>query len=230
MDGEKVRFDNGKWIVPDSPIILFAEGDGIGPEISNSARSIVDAAVSKAYGPSKKINWSEILIGEKARSKYGNGIPKEQMAKLEEYRILLKGPLTTVVGGGERSLNVTIRMTLDLYANIRPVRYIKGIESPIKNPESVDMVIFRENTDDIYTGIEWKEGSAEAAKLREFLSSSFGISISADSGIGIKPISRTKTERITRAALNYEIKNKRRSVTIMHKGNIMKYTEGAFRE
>ena len=230
MDGEKVRFENGKWVVPGKPIILFAEGDGIGPEISLSARSIVDAAVNKAYGPSKRICWSEILIGEKAQIKYGQGIPKEEMDKLEKYRVLLKGPLTTVVGGGNRSLNVTIRMYLDLYANIRPVKYIKGIESPIKSPESVDMVIFRENTDDIYTGIEWKAGSPEAAKVRGFLSENFGISVAADSGIGVKPISKAKTERIARAALNYAIKNKRRSVTIMHKGNIMKYTEGAFRE
>ncbi len=228
--GEKIVFENGKWIVPNNPIILFAEGDGIGPEISLSARAVVDAAVKAAYNGSRMIEWSMILIGEKARAESGSGIPKESMEKLMQHKVLLKGPLTTEVGGGGRSLNVTIRMALDLYANIRPVKYIKGIESPIKNPESVDMVIFRENTDDIYKGIEWKSDSPEAKEIRSFLLDKFGVVVSEDSGIGIKPISKAKTVRIAKAALNYAINNSRRSVTIMHKGNIMKYTEGAFRE
>ena len=230
MVGEKIKFNGGKWTVPDNPSILFASGDGIGPEVSASAKMITDAAVSKSYAKSKRIEWIDIEIGEVAEKRYGNGITESAKKMLTEYRVLLKGPLTTPVGSGSRSFNVAIRMLLDLYANIRPVRYIKGIESPIKRPENVDMVIFRENTDDIYRGIEWRYDSKEAERLREILKRDFKVELEADTGIGIKPISRMKTERITRMAMNYAITNRRRSITIMHKGNIMKYTEGAFRE
>ncbi len=228
-DGEKIAFADGRWNVPDNPVMLYAKGDGIGPEITAVALAVTDAAVNKAYGGSRRMEWKEVLAGDAAVEKYGSGLPDETKALLEEYRLLLKGPLTTPVGSGFRSLNVTIRMMLDLYANIRPVKYIPGLESPLKKPESVDMVIFRENTDDIYTGIEWKYDSPEAGKVREFMKG-MGINIDADAGIGLKPMGRAKTERITRMALKYAIDNKRRSVTIMHKGNIMKYTEGAFRE
>lgn len=230
MVGEKIKFNGGKWTVPDNPSILFASGDGIGPEVSLSAKMITDAAVSKSYSGSKRIDWIDIEIGEAAEKRYGNGITESAKKMLTEYRVLLKGPLTTPVGSGSRSFNVAIRMLLDLYANIRPVKYISGIESPIKRPENVDMVIFRENTDDIYRGIEWRYDSKEADKLRDVLKRDFKVDLESDTGIGIKPISRMKTERITRMALEYAINNKRRSITIMHKGNIMKYTEGAFRE
>ena len=230
MVGEKIKFNGGKWTVPDNPSILFASGDGIGPEVSASAKMITDAAVFKSYAKSKRIEWIDIEIGEAAEKRYGNGITESAKKMLTEYRVLLKGPLTTPVGSGSRSFNVAIRMLLDLYANIRPVRYIKGIESPIKRPENVDMVIFRENTDDIYRGIEWRYDSKEAERLREILKRDFKVELESDTGIGIKPISRMKTERITRMAMNYAITNRRRSITIMHKGNIMKYTEGAFRE
>lgn len=230
MSGSKITFENGKWVVPDNPSILFASGDGIGPEISESARSITDAAVEKAYGSSKKIDWMEVVLGEKAIEKSGAGIPPDAESMLKEYRVILKGPLTTPVGGGTRSFNVAIRMMLDLYANIRPVKYVKGLDSPLKNPDAVDLVIFRENTDDIYTGIEWKYDSEGADKVRKFLKEGMDIDVDSDAGIGIKPIGKSKTERIARMALNYAIDNGRKSVTIMHKGNIMKYTEGAFRE
>ncbi len=227
---EKIRFYDGKWIVSDNPSILFAKGDGIGPEISDSARRIVDAAVEKAYNSSKSIGWIEIMLGEEAEKANGNGIPDKSKELLKEYRILLKGPLTTPVGGGFRSLNVTIRMMLDLYANIRPVKYINGLNSPLKNPNPVDFVIFRENTDDIYRGIEWKYNTEGAQKVRNFLKNEMGVNIEDDAGIGIKPMGKGKTVRITKMALEYAKANKRNVVTIMHKGNIMKYTEGAFRE
>lgn len=227
---EKIQFENGKWIVSDNPSILFAKGDGIGPEISDSTREIVDAAIKKAYNSSKSIDWIEIILGEEAEKESGTGIPDKAKEMLKEYRVLLKGPLTTPVGGGFRSLNVTIRMMLDLYANIRPVKYINGLNSPLKNPNSVDFVIFRENTDDIYRGIEWKYDTEEAGKVREFLRNDMHVNIEEDTGIGIKLIGREKTIRITKMALNYAIAHKRRVVTIMHKGNIMKYTEGAFRK
>ncbi len=228
--GEKISFDNGIWNVPDEPSVLLAYGDGIGPEITAVAKRVIDRAVERAYRGSKGIDWKEILIGEKAEKENGSGLPDGAKKILDEYRVLLKGPLTTPVGGGFRSLNVTIRIMLDLYANIRPVKYIEGLDSPLKNPQDVDMVIFRENTDDIYTGIEWRYDDPKLPKLKEFLKSSMGSPIDSDAGVGIKPISKSKTERIARMAIKYAIDNHRKSVTIMHKGNIMKYTEGAFRD
>jgi isocitrate dehydrogenase len=214
-----------------SPItILKIDGDGIGPEITNSAVTVIDSAVRRAYKSTKKINWLTVPAGKVAQKEFGSSLPKKTIDALKRYRLLLKGPLETPVGKGIRSLNVQLRLLLDLYANIRPVKYMNGLESPIKNPERIDMVIFRENTDDLYTGIEWPYNSSEANSLRKFLKKEFKIKLDSDAGIGIKPMSKSKTERITRMALNYAIKNRRRSVTIMHKGNIMKYTEGAFRE
>ncbi|MEM0149766.1 MAG: NADP-dependent isocitrate dehydrogenase, partial [Candidatus Micrarchaeaceae archaeon] len=224
------RFENGRWIVPEKPRILFAYGDGIGPEIMAVAKKVIDAAVRKAYGSGKSVDWKEVVIGEKAEKEGGSGLPESAKNMLEDYKVLFKGPLTTPVGGGFRSLNVTIRMLLDLYANIRPVKYIEGLDSPLKKPQDVDMVIFRENTDDIYTGIEWKYDDPKLPKLREFFQSGMNVKVDGDAGIGIKPMSKSKTERIARMAIKYAIDNHRKSVTIMHKGNIMKYTEGAFRD
>ncbi len=229
MEGN-ITFKNGKWSVPDSPRILFAYGDGIGPEIMAVAKNVVDAAVEKAYKGSKRIEWVELLLGEKAEKESGSGLPDAAKEALKDYKVLFKGPLTTPVGGGFRSLNVSIRMLLDLYANIRPVKYIDGLDSPLKRPQDVDMVIFRENTDDIYTGIEWKYDDPELPKLKSFLESDMRIKVDNDAGVGIKPISNSKTERVARMAIKYAIDNNRKSVTIMHKGNIMKYTEGAFRD
>ncbi len=228
-EGNKIEFAEGKWKVPDDPVVLYAKGDGIGPEVTAGALAVADAAIGKAYGTSKRIGWKEVVVGDAAQERYGDRLPEETKKLLDEYRLLLKGPLTTPVSKGFRSINVTIRMMLDLYANIRPVKYIQGLDSPLRKPENVDMVIFRENTDDIYTGIEWKYDSPEAGRVREFMKG-LGVSVDADAGIGLKPIGRAKTERITRMALKYALENRRRSVTIMHKGNIMKYTEGAFRE
>jgi isocitrate dehydrogenase len=229
MEGN-IIFENGKWEVPDNPKVLFAYGDGIGPEITAVAKGVIDAAVEKAYGGSKNIDWVELLLGEKAEKESGSGLPDSAKEKLKDYKVLFKGPLTTPVGGGFRSLNVTIRMLLDLYANIRPVKYIDGLDSPLKKPQDVDMVIFRENTDDIYTGIEWKYDDPELPKLKGFLKSDMNILVDSDAGVGLKPMSKSKTERVARMAIKYAIDNNRRSVTIMHKGNIMKYTEGAFRD
>ena len=226
---EKIRFQDGKWVVPDNPIIPYIEGDGIGEEVTASAISVIDAAVEKEFSGKRKILWREILAGEKALKETGERLPGSTLREIKSYRVLFKGPLETPIGSGFRSLNVEIRMLLDLYANIRPVKYVEGLESPLKKP-TVDMVIFRENTDDIYTGIEWKYNSKEAALMRSILKRDFSVEIKSDSGIGIKPMSKSKTERITRMAIRYAIANKRRSITIMHKGNIMKYTEGAFRE
>ncbi len=212
------------------PAILYAKGDGVGPEIIASAISAIDAAVRYAYGGKREISWKEIVIGKEASKKLGDPLPEKTVSMIRSHKLLLKGPLETPVGTGHRSLNVELRMLLDLYANIRPVKYLEGLKSPLSNPKAVDMVIFRENTDDIYTGIEWKYDSENARALRSFVSERYHIYLETDAGIGIKQISRSKTERITRAAIEYAIKNKRRSVTIMHKGNIMKFTEGAFRE
>jgi len=227
---EKISFENGKWLTPDHPTIPFTYGDGIGPEITAASISIINAAVEKAYNGSKSIDWLEVEAGEQAQKKYNTGLPEETLNTVKTYRIIFKGPLTTPVGSGFRSLNVTLRVMFDLYANIRPVKYIDGLDSPLKYPEKVDMVIFRENTDDIYTGIEWPYNSAEAEKVREFMKSSMNVNIDSDAGIGLKPIGKAKTQRITRMALKYAIENGRKSVTVMHKGNIMKYTEGAFKE
>ncbi len=227
---DKIEFRDGRFAVPDAPSILYTLGDGIGPEITRASIGVIDAAVEKAYGGNKKIGWIEVSAGEEAEKKMGKRLPDETLESIKEHRLLFKGPLETPVGKGFRSLNVAIRLMMDLYANIRPVKYFNGLESPLRNPEDVDLVVFRENTDDLYTGIEWQAQSEEAGRLRAFLNDSLGVKVSDDSGIGIKPISKMKTQRITRMAIKYALQNKRRSVTIMHKGNIMKYTEGAFRE
>lgn len=229
-DGEKITFDKGKWIVPDKPIILYIEGDGIGPEITQAAIKVINAAVEKAYGSKKEIKWMEVYAGEKAEKLTGNRFPQETQDMLLKYRVVLKGPLETPIGKGWKSVNVAIRLMLDLYANIRPVKYIPGLESPLTNPEKVDMIIFRENTDDLYRGIEYPYDSEEAKKIRNFLKEQFKVEIEDDTGIGVKVISKFKTQRITRLAINYAIANGRKKITIMHKGNVMKYTEGAFRE
>ena len=229
-DGGPITFENGKWKVPNKPIILYIEGDGIGPEITRSATEVIDKAVEKAYGSSREIKWFEVYAGEKAEKLTGNRFPQETQDMLLKYRVVLKGPLETPVGKGWKSVNVAIRLMLDLYANIRPVKYIPGIESPLKNAEKVDMIIFRENTDDLYRGIEYPFDSEQAKKIRKFLKEELGVEVEDDTGIGIKVISKYKTERITRLAIKYAIEHKRKKVTIMHKGNVMKYTEGAFRE
>ncbi len=228
-DSEGVKFDSGSAVVPNNPTLLYILGDGIGPEITNAAMRVIDAAVAKAYSGAKAISWLEVPAGISAEKEHGSRFPNSSAAMIKEHRILLNGPLETPVGKGIRSINVSIRMLLDLYANVRPVKYVPGIESPLRNPQNVDMVIFRENTDDIYRGIEWQYDSDNAAKIRDLLKG-FGTELEADTGIGIKPIGKRKTERVTRMALKYAISRKRRSVTIMHKGNIMKYTEGAFKD
>ena len=215
--------------VPDDPIIPFIEGDGIGPDIWAASVRVFDAAVEKAYGGAKKIAWKEVLAGEKAFNATGSWLPDETVDAFSEYLVGIKGPLTTPVGGGIRSLNVALRQTLDLYACVRPVRWFNGVPSPVKNPGQVDMVIFRENTEDVYAGKELEANSEGAAKLLEFLETEFGWEIRPDSGIGIKPISITGSKRLIRAAIKYAIANGRKSVTLVHKGNIMKFTEGAFR-
>jgi len=226
-EGEKIEYRDGKLIVPDNPIIPYFVGDGIGKDVVPAAMEVLNVAAEKIK---REIVWFEIYAGEDAHKIYGSYLPDETLNAIREFRVALKGPLTTPVGGGYRSLNVTIRQVLDLYANVRPVYYLKGVPSPLKNPENVDLVIFRENTEDVYAGIEWRRGSEEALKVIKFLAREFGISIREDSGIGIKPISEFATKRLVRLAIKYAIENKRRSVTLVHKGNIMKYTEGAFRD
>ncbi len=226
-EGERIRYEDGRLVVPDNPIIPYIEGDGIGRDVVPAALMVLDAAAEKI---GKEIVWFEIYAGEKAYKIYGEYLPQDTLNAIREFRVALKGPLTTPVGGGYRSLNVAIRQTLDLYACVRPVYYIKGVPSPIKNPEKVNLVIFRENTEDVYAGIEWKMGSDEARKVIEFLEREFGIKVRRDSGIGLKPISEFATKRIVRLAIRYAMENGRRVVTLVHKGNIMKYTEGAFRE
>ncbi|WP_456329419.1 isocitrate dehydrogenase (NADP(+)) [Archaeoglobus sp.] len=226
-NGEKIRYENGKLIVPDNPIIPYFEGDGIGKDVVPAAIKVLDAAAEKI---GKEVVWFKVYAGEDAYKLYGNYLPEDTLNAIREFRVALKGPLTTPVGGGFRSLNVTIRQVLDLYANVRPVYYLKGVPSPIKHPEKVNFVIFRENTEDVYAGIEWPRGSEEALKLIKFLRKEFGVTIREDSGIGIKPISEFATKRLVRMAIKYAIENGRESVTLVHKGNIMKYTEGAFRD
>ncbi len=230
MEAKKITLNpDGTIQCPNSPIIPFIEGDGIGPDIWRATQMVLDAAVEKAYNGERKIFWKEIFAGEKAKDRTGQWLPQETLDAIREYIVAIKGPLTTPVGEGIRSLNVTLRQELDLYACVRPVRYFKGVPSPVKRPEDVDMVIFRENTEDVYAGIEWPQGSDEAKKVIEFLNDTMGVSIREDSGIGIKPISIFGTKRLVRKAINYALENNRSSVTLVHKGNIMKYTEGAFR-
>ena len=226
---EKITFEqNGDLKVPDNPVICFIEGDGIGPDIWNASQRIFNAAVAKAYNGTRKIEWKEILAGEKAKEKKGTYLPEETIEAIKEYVVAIKGPLTTPIGGGIRSINVTLRQRLDLFACVRPVRYFNGVPSPVKSPEKLNIIIFRENTEDVYAGIEWEANTNDAKTIISFINETFDKSILSDSGIGIKPISPFGTRRLMRIALNYAIKNKRKSVTIMHKGNIMKYTEGAF--
>jgi isocitrate dehydrogenase len=218
-----------KLVVPDSPIIPFIEGDGTGPDIWRAARSIMDEAVVRAYGGTRKIQWMEVLAGEKAYTQTGQWLPEETLEQIRAHHVAIKGPLTTPVGGGIRSLNVALRQELDLYACIRPVKYIPGIPSPLRRPEDVDMVVFRENTEDVYAGLEWEAGTPMARKLIEMVQRETGREVRSDSGIGLKPMSRTGTSRLVRRAIQYALDRKKRSVTLVHKGNIMKYTEGAFR-
>lgn len=230
MKGEKIRYEKGRLEVSESPVILYIEGDGTGPDIWRATKRALDAAVEKAYGGSRRVEWAEVLAGERAYQKTGQWLPEETIAKIRDYHVAIKGPLTTPVGGGIRSINVALRQILRLYACIRPVRYLKGVPAPVKNPEMVDMVIFRENMEDVYAGIEWQEGTAEAHRVIDFLKDAMGISIPDDAGIGIKPISMQNTKNLVRSAIRYAIQNNRKNVTLVHKGNIMKYTEGAFRD
>ncbi|RMH12323.1 MAG: NADP-dependent isocitrate dehydrogenase, partial [Gemmatimonadetes bacterium] len=229
-DGDPIRIEDGRAAVPDNPIVPFIEGDGIGPDIWRATRAVVDAAVEKAYDGVRRIAWMEIYAGEKAFEKTGEWLPTETFEALREFKVGIKGPLTTPVGGGIRSLNVTLRQVLDLYSCVRPVRWIPGVPSPMKEPEKLDVVIYRENTEDVYAGIEWASGTPEVERLRTFLAEQMGIEVREGSGIGIKPISPFGTKRHVAASIRYALERKRASVTLVHKGNIMKYTEGAFRD
>jgi isocitrate dehydrogenase len=233
--GEPIVRRDGELVVPDKPIIPFIEGDGTGPDIWRASVRVFDAAVEKSYGSRRRIEWLEVLAGEKSFNATGNWLPEETLAAFRKYLVGIKGPLTTPVGGGIRSLNVALRQELDLYVCLRPVRYFAGMDTPVVRPDLVDMVIFRENTEDIYAGIEFREGSPEVAKFRALFAEAFPtlykkVRFPETSGFGIKPVSREGTERLVRAAIEYAIANKRKSVTLVHKGNIMKFTEGAFRD
>ena len=234
--GDKITVSStGKLNISDNPIICFIEGDGIGSDITKASMLMWNAAIEKAYRGKRKISWMEVYAGEKANAIYGENtwLPEETLAALKDYVVAIKGPLTTPVGGGIRSLNVELRQTLDLYVCLRPVRYFKGVPSPVRRPELTDMIVFRENSEDIYAGIEWQEGTPEAKKIVDFLRKEMGVKnlrFPETSAIGIKPVSREGTERLVRAAMNYAITHKRRNVTLVHKGNIMKFTEGAFRD
>lgn len=235
MSDQKISIKNGKLTVPDNPTIPFIEGDGTGVDIWPASQLVFDKAVDEAYGGKRKINWKEVLAGEKAFNKTGNWMPDETMADFREYLVGIKGPLTTPVGGGIRSLNVALRQDLDLYACVRPVKWFKGVPSPVKEPEKCNMVIFRENTEDIYAGIEFEEGKDDNKKFKQLLKDNFPkhfgkIRFPDTSGIGIKPVSKEGTERLVRAAMEYAVEHKKPNVTLVHKGNIMKFTEGAFRD
>lgn len=228
--GSPIGIGDGGLSVPDNPIILFIEGDGTGPDIWRASQPVFDAAVEKAFGGKRRIAWTEILAGEKAHKATGEWLPDETVEAIRKYHVAIKGPLTTPVGGGIRSLNVALRQLLDLYACIRPVRYFNGVPSPVKSPEKLNVIIFRENTEDVYAGIEWKANTPETKKLIEFLHDQMGKDIRPDSGIGIKPISKFGTRRLVGMALKHALDKKLPSVTLVHKGNIMKFTEGAFRD
>ncbi len=230
MKGQKIQYEQGRLTVPDNPVILFIEGDGTGPDIWRATRIVLDAAVERTYGGKRRIEWMEVLAGEKAHDETGEWLPEKTLDAIREYKVAIKGPLTTPVGGGIRSVNVTLRQKLSLYACVRPVRYFSGVPSPVKSPEKVDMIIFRENMEDVYAGIEWKEGSDEARRVIDFLTGTMGAAVPPDAGIGIKPISVKNTKNLVRRAIQYAIDNGRTSVTLVHKGNIMKFTEGAFRD
>jgi isocitrate dehydrogenase len=229
-DGTAITVRNGSLVVPDDPIVPFVEGDGTGPDIWRASVRVFDAAVAAAYRGRRRLAWFEVLAGEKAKNQTGEWLPNDTLEAVKAYKIAIKGPLTTPVGGGIRSLNVTLRQVLDLYACVRPVRYFEGTPAPVTHPERMNVVIFRENTEDVYAGIEFARGTPEAAKLIEFLSRELGKKVAADSGVGIKPISLTGTQRLVRMAIRYALAHNRKVVTIVHKGNIMKFTEGAFRD
>ena len=228
-EGKPIRMEDGQPQVPDNPIIPFIEGDGTGPDIWRASERVFDAAVARAYQGQRKIVWYEIFAGEKSHQKFGEWLPKGTLDAIHHFVVAIKGPLTTPVGGGIRSLNVTLRQVLNLYACVRPVRYFPGVPAPVKSPEKLDVVIFRENTEDVYAGIEFQEGSDRALKMIDYLSD-LGYEINRDSGIGVKPISATGTKNLVRRAIRYAIENRKPMVTLVHKGNIMKYTEGAFRD
>ncbi len=230
--GEKIIVEKGKMNVPNHPIIPFIEGDGTGPDIWAAARRVIEAAVDKAYNGEKQIEWKEVYAGQKSYDRTGEWLPDETLKTIDEYKIAIKGPLTTPIGGGIRSLNVALRQELDLFTCLRPVRYFSGVPSPVKHPEDVDMAIFRENTEDIYAGIEWQEGSDEVKKVIDFLQNEMGVNnirFPESSGIGVKPVSEEGTKRLVRAAIEYALNEGRRNVTLVHKGNIMKFTEGSFK-
>ncbi len=228
-DGQEIGFEAGRVVVPARPTIPFIEGDGTGPDIWRATCAVLDAAVAKSYGGSRSIAWFEVFAGEKAKDAFDDWLPADTLAAIRRYRVAIKGPLTTPVGGGIRSLNVALRQLLDLYACVRPVRYFEGVPSPVKEPQKVDMVLYRENTEDIYAGIEWPNGSAEAKRVIELLAE-MGKKVRPDSGIGIKPVSETGSKRLVRKALAFAMAEGRKSVTLVHKGNIMKFTEGAFKD
>lgn len=229
-EGRRIEFRDGRLEVSDRPIIPIIHGDGVGPDISSATKKVVDAAVSKAYGSRRKIIWLKIYAGEESFKLFNSWLPKDTVNAIDYFNVTIKGPLTTPVGGGFRSLTVTLRQKLDLYACVRPVRHFIGVPAPVKHPELLNVVVFRENTEDVYAGIEWPQGSEEAGKMISFLSEVMGKKVREDSGIGIKPISLTGTKRLVRAAVQYAIDRGRKSVTLVHKGNIMKFTEGAFRQ
>lgn len=229
MTFEKITFADGRLVVPDRPVVPFIEGDGIGPDIWNAASRVIDHSVQLCWGDSRKIGWKEVLAGEKAFDATGEWLPEDTVESFKKYRVGIKGPLTTPIGEGFRSLNVALRQILDLYACIRPVRHFPGVPSPVKEPHKVDMVVFRENTEDVYAGLELESGTEEVKRLIGYLEENYGWQIRPDSGIGIKPISKSGSERLIRAAISYAITQKRSSVTLVHKGNIQKFTEGAFR-
>jgi len=233
-NGARISYAGGSYQVPDNPIVPFIEGDGTGRDIWKAAVRVFDAAVEKAYKGKRRVAWYEIFAGEKAKAKFDNWLPDDSVGAVKEFRVAIKGPLTTPVGGGIRSLNVALRQILDLYACVRPVKYYKGVPSPVKHPERMDLVIFRENTEDVYAGVEWEQGTPEAARLIEFLNKEMlkggKKQVRLDSGVGIKPISITGTKRLVRMAIQHALENGRKSVTLVHKGNIQKFTEGAFRK
>jgi isocitrate dehydrogenase len=229
-EGEAITYDGAKYTIPDQPIIPFLRGDGTGPDIWAASERVFDAAVAKAYNGRRKIHWMELCAGERCFERTGQWLHNDTIEAIRHFHIAIKGPLTTPVGGGIRSLNVTLRQILDLYACVRPIEYYTGVPSPVKRPEALKVVIFRENTEDVYMGVEWKSGTPEADKLIKFVNSEFGKNIRFDSGIGIKPISPFGTKRLVRMGIQYALEHDRRSVTLVHKGNIMKFTEGAFRD
>src|SRR4030088_1504872 len=233
-DGKKIAYGSGRYQVPDIPVIPFIEGDGTGRDIWKASVRVFNAAVEKAYKAKRRVAWYEVFAGEKAKAKFDNWLPDDTVGAVREFRVAIKGPLTTPVGGGIRSLNVALRQILDLYSCVRPVKYYAGVPSPVKHPERMNIVIFRENTEDDYIGIEWEEGTADAKRLIEFLNKDMlkggKKQIRLDSGVGIKPISITGTKRLVRMAIQHALDNKSKSVTLVHKGNIQKFTEGAFRK